>query len=249
MAGKALLHPARVVTRTYISTAINQSSSQHSTSSWGLGPYAAGPQNFYRCLHDGLESNPLRRAPAQSRGRLISRLDRILTSPSANHALSTSQLAHIQYLRDFWAHRDVSQTPSDRDLQRINTMAHETTEVLRRYSAQVDHGSTVTAIPTAIPMARDSDHRQQLKKVKRVFGERGRLVAKQAMPFKSLILLWAVAAVFGVPILWLFERGLMKLFPERAKRLEEEERRKYQEAHELFYGDAAAKSHGRRPRE
>lgn len=175
----------------------------------------------------------------RSRGRLISRLDRILRSQKAQTALSTMQLAHVQYLRDYWAEREHSKDSSDRDLRQMDLMTHETKEVLSRY-AKIEHESSAPPVAARINAMEDSDYRKRLLKVEQVFGSRIKHVVRDFMPFKNLIAIWLVAAALFIPLLLFFERTLTWLFPERARALEEAEIRRYQEVHELFYGEAKA---------
>lgn len=194
------------------------------------------PSGHRRALHEqhGLTSNRNRRLAEQSRGRLISRLDRILASPNAEQRLSTDQLAHVQYLRDFWAEPDYHRAGTHSGVQQMNVMTHETQEILRRYSAPVEKGHALETPRTGIAIPQESPHWQYLRRVEDTFGEHARVLAQHAWLSRRQLTVWTLAALLAVPVMFLFERLLTWSFPERARTLEENEKRKYVEARELL---------------
>ena len=198
-----------------------------------LPPRTLPPQPFQkgrslancRPFHEGLSSNWNRRPPKESRGRLIGRLDRILKSDDAHRALSVEQLAHIQYLRDYWAHQDEVHARSVRDLRDMDIMTHETAEVLGRYSAQVEQGS-VTAISDDIPPAQNAKHKKQLRGLER-FSRR--LTQHWTSSPSEIGGKFVVEVIWTIILLYLFQLAYKRLFPERWHQLMEEDRRQHAE--------------------
>ena len=105
-----------------------------------------------RTLHQnygpkGVNLNPNRPPAAESRLRLISRLDRILNSQHAQTTLSLSQLSHIQYLRDWWADQPDLTSDNPKKLRRLNAITTETHEVLMLHSAAVGRADSPSSPP------------------------------------------------------------------------------------------------------